>query len=384
MLDSSRRLLTRKGIYAMPCKRLFSSEAAEKTTLAGLREKLQKEDLMGVNVTLHKSTKGSKKTLQKPPWLKAIPPTGENYTRLRDTVRSLKLATVCEEAKCPNIGECWGGAKGTATATIMIMGEHCTRGCAFCSVKTMRAPPPLDPEEPYHVADAVAQWGLDYVVLTSVDRDELPDQGAGHFALTVQQLKLKVDKILVECLTPDFRGELPLVEKVATSGLDVFAHNVETVERLQRRVRDYRANYKQSLKVLEHAKFVGRNQREGKGIVTKTSLMLGLGENAEDIEQAIKDIHNAGVEVLTLGQYLRPSHRHLSIQRYVEPAEFEDWRQRALQLGFRYVAAGPLVRSSYRAAELFLTGMLKGVNPGAEQGHGHDHHHQHARPGGCS
>lgn len=159
---------------------------------------------------------------------------------------------------------------------------------------------------------------------------------------------------------------------------------METVERLQRRVRDYRANYKQSLKVLEHAKVVGRNQREGKGIVTKTSLMLGLGENAEDIEQAIKDIHNAGVEVLTFGQYLRPSHRHLSVQRYVEPAEFEDWRQRALQLGFRYVAAGPLVRSSYRAAELFLTGMLKGVNPGAEQGHGHDHHHQHARPGGCS
>lgn len=181
---------------------------------------------MGSQVTLHKSSKGSKKTLPKPPWLKAIPPTGEDYKRVRDTVKSLKLATVCEEAKCPNIGECWGGAKGTATATIMIMGEHCTRGCAFCSVKTMRNPPPLDPQEPYNVAEAISQWGVDYVVLTSVDRDELSDQGSGHFALTVQELKKKIPSILVECLTPDFRGQQPFIEKVATSGLDVFAHNV--------------------------------------------------------------------------------------------------------------------------------------------------------------
>lgn len=349
------------------------------TTLAGLRDRLHQEDIMGPSVILHKSSKGSKKTLPKPPWLKAIPPQGENYNRLRDTVRSLKLATVCEEAKCPNIGECWGGAKGTATATIMIMGEHCTRGCAFCSVKTMRKPPALDPMEPYNVADAVSQWGVDYVVLTSVDRDELPDQGAGHFALTVQLLKQKIDNLLVECLTPDFRGELALVEKVATSGLDVFAHNVETVERLQRRVRDYRANYHQSLKVLEHAKVSGSALRQGKGLVTKTSLMLGLGENSEDIEQALRDIRSAGVDVLTFGQYLRPSARHLSVQRYVEPAEFETWRERALQHGFKYVAAGPMVRSSYRAAELFLKGMLVGDNPGAHGGVT-----QQARPGGCA
>jgi lipoic acid synthetase len=319
---------------------------------------------MGGAVTLTKITKGSKKTLPKPPWLKAIPPQGENYERLRDTVRSLKLATVCEQAKCPNIGECWGGAKGTATATIMIMGEHCTRGCAFCSVKTMRQPPALDPNEPHNVADAIALWGLDYVVLTSVDRDELPDQGASHLALTVQLLKQKMPSILVECLTPDFRGDLSLVEKVALSGLDVFAHNVETVDRLQRRVRDYRASYKQSLKVLEHAKqSTLAFKNGGNGTVTKTSMMLGLGEHGEDIEQAMKDIRAAGVDVLTFGQYLRPSHRHLSVQRYVEPAEFEQWRERALQIGFKYVAAGPLVRSSYRAAELFLRGMLTGDNP---------------------
>ena len=171
-------------------------------------------------------SKGSKKILPKPSWLKAEVPRGENYERLRNTVRSLKLATVCEEARCPNIGECWGGGKGTATATIMIMGDTCTRGCSFCSVKTSRKPAPLDPNEPDNVSTAVSQWGLDYVVLTSVDRDELPDQGANHFAKTVRLLKERVPNILVECLTPDFRGQLDLVEIVARSGLDVFAHNV--------------------------------------------------------------------------------------------------------------------------------------------------------------
>ena len=172
------------------------------------------------------TSKGSKKVLPKPAWLKAEIPRGENYERLRNTVRSLKLATVCEEARCPNIGECWGGAKGTATATIMIMGDTCTRGCSFCSVKTSRKPTPLEPMEPDNVSQAVGQWGLDYVVLTSVDRDELPDQGAHHFAKTVRLLKQRVPNILVECLTPDFRGQLELVEVVARSGLDVFAHNI--------------------------------------------------------------------------------------------------------------------------------------------------------------
>lgn len=200
-------------------------ETTPKTTLAGLREKLQQEDAQEQQPTVIK-TKGSKKHLPKPAWLKAEVPKGENYQKLKETVRSLKLATVCEEAKCPNIGECWGGSKGTATATIMIMGDTCTRGCAFCSVKTSRNPLPLDPNEPLHVAEAIQSWGLDYVVLTSVDRDDLPDQGANHFALTVKNLKEKNKKLLVECLTPDFRGNLDLIELVATSGLDVYAHNV--------------------------------------------------------------------------------------------------------------------------------------------------------------
>lgn len=201
-----------------------------------MREKLKQDEASGKLVGFRASqsaaeatatkSRGGKKSLPKPAWLKAEPPRGANYERLRDTVRSLKLATVCEEARCPNIGECWGGADGTATATIMIMGDTCTRGCSFCSVKTSRQPPPLDPDEPRNVAEAITKWGLDYVVLTSVDRDELPDQGAGHFASTVRHIKASDPNILVECLTPDFRGTQNLIEEVACSGLDVFAHNV--------------------------------------------------------------------------------------------------------------------------------------------------------------
>jgi len=338
-----------------------------KTTLAGLRAKLAEEDQNNKAPVVVK-TKGSKKVLPKPAWLKADPPRGENYERLRDTVRTLKLATVCEEARCPNIGECWGGNKGTATATIMIMGDTCTRGCSFCSVKTSRKPAPLDPMEPENTANAVHQWGLDYVVLTSVDRDEQADQGAEHFAKTVRLMKEKSPKLLVECLTPDFRGDLGLVGIVASSGLDVFAHNIETVERLQRRVRDYRAGYKQTLTVLAHAKKVLResainaNQPEKK-FATKTSIMLGLGEYKEDIEQTLKDLRTAEVDVVTFGQYLRPTPRHMTVQRYVTPEEFNHWKEYALSLGFKYVASGPLVRSSYRAGELFLKGMLTGTTP---------------------
>jgi len=219
--------------------RSLSSEAPVQTTTTrqAVREKLAQDDALGISVGVSVSkTKGSKKTLQKPPWLKASPPTGANYQRLRETVRSLKLATVCEEARCPNIGECWeGGKNGVATATIMIMGDTCTRGCSFCNVKTSRNPAPLDPEEPKKVSEAIAAWGLDYVVLTSVDRDELSDQGANHFAETVKGIKQLNNKILVECLTPDFRGDKDLIAQVATSGLDVYAHNVETVERFVHR-----------------------------------------------------------------------------------------------------------------------------------------------------
>lgn len=299
--------------------------------------------------------RGSKKNLPKPAWLKAEVPRGENYEHLKSTVRSLKLATVCEEARCPNIGECWGGAKGTATATIMIMGDECTRGCAFCSVKTSRTPKPLDPNEPENVSQAIADWGLDYVVLTSVDRDELSDQGSSHFARTVQLLKQKLPNILVECLTPDFRGNKDYILTVANSGLDVYAHNIETVERLQRRVRDYRANYRQSINVLETVK-AHSNQKK---IITKTSIMLGLGETQDEIRQTLLDLHSAGVDVVTLGQYLRPTKRHLSVQRYVTPEEFDQWRDEALGIGFKYVASGPLVRSSYKAGELYLKGMIE-------------------------
>lgn len=315
--------------------------------LESLRTQLQQENISG-------SKKGTKKNLKKPAWLKAQVPKGENYEALRSTVKSLNLATVCEEAKCPNIGECWGGDKGTATATIMIMGEECTRGCSFCSVKTSRRPKPLDPQEPENVSVAIASWGLDYVVLTSVDRDDLSDQGCNHFAETVRLLKLKKPNLLVECLTPDFRGNKEFIATVANSGLDVFAHNIETVERLQRRVRDYRAGYKQSIEVLEYAK-----RSSVRPLITKTSLMLGLGETDAEVETTLRDLHSAGVDVVTLGQYLRPSKRHMSVQRYVSPEDFEHWEKMALEIGFKYAASGPLVRSSYRAGELYLRGMLE-------------------------
>jgi lipoic acid synthetase len=218
----------------------------------------------------------------------------------------------------------------------------------------------LDKDEPENVSKAIAAWGLDYVVLTSVDRDELPDQGAEHFAQTVRLLKARNPKILVECLTPDFRGQQPLIKLVANSGLDVYAHNLETVERLQRRVRDFRAGYRQSLAVLEHAKAVVRGKNNGRPkIYTKTSLMLGLGEEEGEVRQALHDLRLAGVDVVTFGQYLRPTRRHMSVQRFVTPEEFVQWKNEAESMGFLYVASGPLVRSSFKAGELFLTGAIK-------------------------
>lgn len=214
---------------------------------------------------------------RKPDWLKGKAPSGENYKHLKDTVRELKLATVCEEARCPNIGECWGGEKGTATATIMIMGDTCTRGCRFCAVKTSAAPAPLDPEEPANISEAIHRWGLGYVVLTSVDRDDIPDGGAAHIAETVSRLKAKESPPLVEVLTPDFSGCMEDVATVALSGLDVYAHNVETVPQLQRHVRDPRANWAQSIRVLEHAKAVKPS------LITKTSIMLGCGEKVSEV-----------------------------------------------------------------------------------------------------
>jgi len=280
------------------------------------------------------------------------PVTGSRYYFLSFDIVTLHLL-VCEEARCPNIGECWGGGKDQiATATIMIMGDTCTRGCRFCSVKTSRKPPPLDPDEPEKVSNAIAKWGLDYVVLTSVDRDDLEDQGSNHFRQVIQKLKEKKPDLLVEALTPDFQGNQNLIHSLATSGLNVYAHNVETVERLTPKVRDRRATYDQSLGVLKYVKNVS-------DCLTKTSLMLGLGETAADINRTLQDLRAIDVDVVTFGQYLQPTRRHIPVKKYLSPEEFGEWKVKAEALGFKYVASGPLVRSSYKAGEFFLKNYLK-------------------------
>ncbi|RYP15782.1 hypothetical protein DL765_005508 [Monosporascus sp. GIB2] len=292
-----------------------------------------------------------------PEWLKTpIPAGNSNYKKIKQDLRGLGLHTVCEEARCPNISDCWGGSnKNAATATIMLMGDTCTRGCRFCSVKTSRRPPPLDPHEPENTAEALARWGLGYVVLTSVDRDDVADGGARHFAETIRRIKAKKPGMLVEALTGDFMGDLDAVRVVAESGLDVYAHNVETVEGLTPYVRDRRATFRQSLRVLEHAKAV----RGPGNVITKTSLMLGLGEREDEVLDALRELRKADVDVVTFGQYMRPTKRHLKVEKYVTPAEFETWRRRALDMGFLYVASGPLVRSSYKAGEAFIENVLR-------------------------
>lgn len=235
----------------------------------------------------------------------------------------------------------------------MLMGDTCTRGCRFCSVKTSRAPPPLDPHEPEHTAEALKRWGLGYVVLTSVDRDDLADGGAHHFAETIRKIKDKAPGMLVEALTGDYAGDLEMVDLVAGSGLDVYAHNVETVEALTPMVRDRRAGFRQSLRVLERAKGVGE------GMVTKTSVMLGLGETEEQLWEMLRELRKINVDVVTFGQYMQPTKRHMPVHTYVTPAVFETWRQRALDMGFLYCASGPLVRSSYKAGEAFIENVIK-------------------------
>lgn len=297
---------------------------------------------------------GEKARLRLPPWLKREIPVGKSYHKLKDDLRGLKLSTVCEEARCPNIGECWGGGKNNiATATIMLMGSQCTRGCRFCSVSTSRAPPPLDPLEPANTAEAIVRWGLNYVVLTSVDRDDIPDGGASHIAETVVELKKSSPAILVECLVPDFAGRVADVQTVVDSNLDVFAHNIECVEDLTWLVRDPRAKYRQSLRVLEEAK------KHDPAMITKTSIMLGFGETDEEVLQTMKDLRTAGVDCVTLGQYMQPTKMHLKVKEYVTPEKFDHWRQTGDDLGFAYTASGPLVRSSYRAGEFFIENLLK-------------------------
>ncbi|KAI9374670.1 hypothetical protein BJX61DRAFT_273494 [Aspergillus egyptiacus] len=307
---------------------------------------------------------GRKKEMTRlPSWLKTPIPDSKNYQRLKKDLRGLNLHTVCEEARCPNISDCWGGSdKSAATATIMLMGDTCTRGCRFCSVKTSRAPPPLDPHEPENTAEAISRWGLGYVVLTSVDRDDLVDGGARHFAETVIKIKQKAPNILVECLTGDYRGDLEMVSLVARSGLDVYAHNVETVEALTPHVRDRRATFQQSIRVLDAAK------KAQPSLITKTSLMLGLGETEDQLWDALRQLRAVNVDVVTFGQYMRPTKRHMAVHEYVTPDQFELWRQRALEMGFLYCASGPLVRSSYKAGEAFIENVLKKRRAGNPEG----------------
>jgi lipoic acid synthetase len=293
---------------------------------------------------------------RKPDWLKTRPPSGERFTEIKRTLRERNLHTVCEEANCPNMGECWSGrdgpGSGPGTATFMLMGERCSRGCNFCDVET-GGMKPLDHDEPENVADAVAEIGLDYVVLTSVDRDDLPDQGARHFARTIRAIKGRDSDILVEALIPDFQGDSNLVRKVIKAEPDVLAHNIETVERLQWPVRDRRAGYEQSLSVLEQAEHESNSY-------TKTSIMLGVGEYDHEIYQTLSDLRESDVNMVTLGQYLQPSRSHLDIASYVHPDKFETWRRVAEEeLDFLYCASGPMVRSSYKAGELFVDAMLR-------------------------
>ena len=280
--------------------------------------------------------------VRKPPWLRAKAPGGENFAAVKAIVREHRLATVCEEAKCPNIGECWNAGTGT----IMLMGAVCTRACRFCSVDTGNPRGWLDAEEPQNVARTVELMGLKYVVLTSVNRDDLPDGGARHYADCIRAIKQRRPETAVEALTPDFQGVLADVETVVDSGLEVFAQNVETVRRLTHPVRDPRAGYEQTLRVLEHAK------KHNPKVLTKTSLMLGLGETDEEIAETMVDLRAVGVDILTLGQYLRPTVNHLSVQRFVAPEEFDRYREWALARGFLECVSGPLVRSSYRAEQV--------------------------------
>lgn len=285
----------------------------------------------------------------KPSWLKVRAPSGENYARIKDMLGELKLATVCQEAKCPNIGECWSGG----TATFMLMGEVCTRGCRFCHIKTGNPKGAIDPFEPEKVAYSISQMDLEYVVITSVDRDDLEDQGVSHFARTVSTIKKLDPDLIVEILTPDFRGERRLIDQLVESKPDVFAHNIETTERLTPGVRDPRATYRQSLNVLQFVKDKDPSR------YTKSSIMLGLGEKDPEVLQALKDLRSVGCDVVTFGQYLQPTKRHLKVEEYITPEKFKEWQSIAESLGFLYVASGPLVRSSYRAGEFFMKGLVE-------------------------
>ncbi|MBI2658389.1 lipoyl synthase [Candidatus Woesearchaeota archaeon] len=283
--------------------------------------------------------------LEKPQWLKIKLTVSDEFSNIKDTLKKHELHTVCESAHCPNISECWNGG----TATFMLMGDVCTRGCRFCAVKTGNPMQKLDADEPKKIAKALAEIKLfDYVVLTSVNRDDLRDGGASHFAECIREIKKAYPEIIVEVLIPDFNGNIEDLKKIIDAKPEVIAHNIETVERLQRKARDARANYKQSLSVLENVKKINPK------IYTKSSIMLGLGEADDEVIQSMKDLRKINVDILTIGQYLRPSDWHLPINEFVPPQKFRYFEQKALELGFLFCASGPFVRSSYKAGELFV------------------------------
>jgi lipoyl synthase len=281
---------------------------------------------------------------RKPPWLKVRAPGGENYVRLKKTLRDLDLHTVCEEARCPNVGECWSAG----TATVMLLGHTCTRGCRFCAVTSGNPRGAVDPREPEHVARAVASMGLRYVVLTMVDRDDLLDGGAEHVARTVQALRERQPDLLVETLTGDFAGKLTDVDTVVDAAPDVFAHNVEVPRRLTPTIRDARCSYDRSLEVLRRAKDTAPDR------LTKSSVMVGVGERDDEVLETLRDLRQNGVDIATVGQYLRPTPKHAAVDRYVTPDAFAAYERAGLEMGFSFIASGPLVRSSYHAAEAFV------------------------------
>lgn len=321
-----------------------ASESVQQPTRSG--EKFRSDHGIAAIKDGIKATSGhaeSAPVQRKPKWLRAKIPGGQRFEAVKANVRSNKLSTVCEESHCPNMGECWDNG----TATIMVMGSVCTRACRFCAVDTGNPKGWLDKDEPANTAESVELMGLRYIVLTSVDRDDLDDGGAAHYAACISSIKARTPEVKVEALTPDFDGVEEHVALVVDSGLDVFAQNVETVKRLTHEVRDPRAGYQQTLDVLAFAK------RHNPEVLVKTSLMVGIGETDEEIYQTMDDLREIGVDILTLGQYLRPTKNHLPIDRYVTPEQFNQYRDIGLEKGFMEVASGPMVRSSYRADQVF-------------------------------
>jgi lipoic acid synthetase len=281
--------------------------------------------------------------LKKPDWLKVRIPSGSEYKSIYRILNKYNLSTVCQEARCPNIGECWN----RKSATVMILGKVCTRACRFCAVATGNPKGHLDTNEPAHVAEVIKTLGLKYVVITSVDRDDLEDLGSGHYARTIYAIRKNSQSIRVEALIPDFGAAEPHLKRIVDSEPYVIGHNVETVKRLTPYIRDRRCGYEKSLDVLEKCKKLGKN------ILTKSGFMVGLGEENGEIVETLRDLENVGVDIVTIGQYLQPTRKHIPVQKYYEPKEFKEWKQIGQEIGLKYVISGPLVRSSYHAADVF-------------------------------